>query len=102
MLSSDYEGISNSLLEAMGMGMPVVSTDCPCGGSRMCIQDGVNGLLVPVGQPDALCMAMERMAGEEDQAAKMGKEASKVRERFSLQSILKQWLDLLDEVQEGR
>lgn len=101
-LSSDYEGISNSLLEAMGMGMPVVSTDCPCGGSRMCIQDGVNGLLVPVGQPDALCMAMERMAGEEDQAAKMGKEASKVRERFSLQSILKQWLDLLDEVQEGR
>lgn len=101
-LSSDYEGISNSLLEAMGMGMPVISTDCPCGGSRMCIQDGVNGLLVPVGQPDALCKAMERIAGEEDQAAQMGKEASKVRERFSLQSILGQWLDLLDEVQEGR
>ena len=101
-LSSDYEGISNSLLEAMGMGMPVISTDCPCGGSRMCIQDGVNGLLVPVGDSDALCAAMERMAEPEGTAAQMGKEAAKVRERFSLQSILNKWLDLLNEVQEGR
>lgn len=101
-LSSDYEGISNSLLEAMGMGMPVISTDCPCGGSRMCIQDGVNGLLVPVGDPNALCDAMERIAGSEELAAQMGQEAAKVRERFSLRSILKEWLDLLKEVQEGR
>lgn len=101
-LSSDYEGISNSLLEAMGMGMPVISTDCPCGGSRMCIQDGVNGLLVPVGNSDALCAAMEEMAGSEELAAQMGKEAAMVRERFSLQSILKEWLGLLDEIQEGR
>lgn len=101
-LSSDYEGISNSLLEAMGLGMPVISTDCPCGGSRMCIQDGINGLLVPIKNSDALCSAMEKMAGEEELAAQMGKEAAKVRERFSLQSILKEWLDVLQEVQEGR
>ena len=97
-LSSDYEGISNSLLEAMGMGMPVISTDCPCGGSRMCIQNGVNGFLVPVGQVDALRDAMEKMAGSEELAAQMGREASKVRERFSLQSIVKEWLDLLNEL----
>lgn len=101
-LSSNYEGISNSLLEAMGLGMPVISTDCPCGGSRMCISDGVNGLLVPVGDVAALCGAMEKLAGSQELAAQMGKEASKVRERFSLQSILKEWLDLLQEVQEGR
>lgn len=97
-LSSDYEGISNSLLEAMGMGMPVVSTDCPCGGSRMCIQDGVNGFLVPVGQVDALRDAMEKLAGSKELAAQMGRAASKVRERFSLQGIVKEWLDLLNEL----
>ncbi|MDO4304781.1 MAG: glycosyltransferase [Bacillota bacterium] len=97
-LSSDYEGISNSLLEAMGMGMPVVSTDCPCGGSRMCIQDGVNGFLVPVGQVDALRDAMEKLAGSEELAVRMGREASKVRERFSLQSVVKEWLELLNEI----
>ncbi len=101
-LSSDYEGISNSLLEAMGMGMPVISTDCPCGGSRMCILNEVNGLLVPVGNSDTLCNAMEQMAESEEKAAKMGKEAAKVRERFSLQSILKEWFDLFSEVQKGK
>lgn len=94
-LSSDYEGISNSLLEAMGMGMPVISTDCPSGGSKMCIQDGVNGILVPVAQSDALAAAMERIAGSEEFAAQIGKAATEVRERFSMKSIVEQWLELL-------
>lgn len=101
-LSSNYEGISNSLLEAMGMGMPVVSTDCPCGGSRMCIEDGKNGLLVPVGNADALSAAMKKIAGAEEFAASMGKAAAEVRDRFSLQSIEKKWLDLLNELQNER
>ena len=39
-LSSDYEGVSNALLECLAMGLPCISTDCPCGGSRMLIKDG--------------------------------------------------------------
>lgn len=97
-LSSDYEGISNSLLEAMGIGLPVISTDCPCGGSRMCIQDGVNGLLTPVGEAGALRAAMEKIAGSEALAANLGKAAVEVRSKFSLQSIAGQWLDLLQEL----
>ena len=45
-LSSDYEGISNSMLEAIALGVPVVATDCPIGGSKAYIEDGVNGFLV--------------------------------------------------------
>ncbi|RHV51685.1 glycosyltransferase family 4 protein [Lachnospiraceae bacterium OM04-12BH] len=97
-LSSDYEGISNSLLEAMAMGMPVISTDCPSGGSKMCIQNGVNGILVPVAQSGALAAAMEKIASSEDFAIQIGKEATKVRDRFSMQNIVEQWIELLTEL----
>ena len=56
--SSDYEGISNSMLEAMAIGLPVVCTDCLGGGAREMINDGENGLLVPVGDSNALTAAM--------------------------------------------
>jgi len=41
---------------------------------------------------------MEKLAGSEELAVRMGREASKVRERFSLQSVVKEWLDLLNEI----
>ena len=57
-LSSDWEGLSNVLLEAMAVGCPVVSTDAPYG-PREVLQDGRLGRLVPVGDAAAFARALE-------------------------------------------
>ena len=70
-LSSDYEGVSNSMAEAMAMGIPVISTDCPPGGCRAYIENGRNGLLVPVGDAHALADAMKKVAEDRELAEKL-------------------------------
>lgn len=91
-LSSDYEGISNSMLEAMALGLPVIATDCPIGGSRMYIRDGVNGLLVPVGDEEALARAMGRLADEPAFGESLGREAVKLRGELTTAKIADKFL----------
>lgn len=93
--SSDYEGISNAMLEAMAIGMPVVCTDCPIGGARATITDGENGLLVPVGDVDSLYKAMKRLIEEDGLSEKLSFEAEKIRHELSLESIAGKWMELL-------
>lgn len=59
-LSSDYEGIPNVILESFAAGTPVVSTDCSPGGARVLIDDGRNGYIVPI--RDALQLARQTTA----------------------------------------
>lgn len=92
-LSSDYEGISNSMLEALALGIPVIATDCPIGGSRMYVEDGVNGLLVSVGNKEALQAAMCKIAGDEKFAAALGREGYRLGERNKVGQIADKFLE---------
>ncbi|TVX79111.1 glycosyltransferase family 4 protein [Peribacillus simplex] len=97
-LSSDYEGMPNVVIEAMAMGMPVVSTDCPSGGSAELIQNGKNGILVPVGDRDSLALAMSKIAGSDDFANKLGKNAQEVKKLLNSDVVSKDWKNYLDTI----
>lgn len=92
-LSSNYEGISNSMIEALAMGVPVISTDCPVGGSAAYIQNEVSGILIPVGDKDALVQAMKRVAGDPKWAEELGRNAVKIKEVYSLSKIAHRFLE---------
>lgn len=95
-LSSTAEGYPMVLLEAMGCGLPLVSTDCPSGGPRDIITDGVDGFLVPNRDVDALAAALLRMVELDDPARRrMGRAALAKAEDRSPQAIAGQWDELL-------
>lgn len=100
-LSSDYEGMPNALMEAMALGLPCVSTDCGGGGARFLIEDGVNGLLVPVQNEVAMAEAMKVILSDPKTAAELGKNARKVQDTLAPEKIYGQWEAFIREICEG-
>lgn len=97
-LSSDYEGMPNALLEAMALGLPCISTDCPCGGPRSVIENGVNGVLIPVGDVEALTEAITEILGADEKASRMGQNAVKIREILDAEVIHHRWMEYLKSI----
>ncbi len=92
--SSDYEGMSNAMLEAMAIGMPVVCTDCPIGGAAAIIKNGENGMLVPVGDAEGLAEAIKKVIADKELSAKLSENAVKINDELSLSNIAKKWMEL--------
>jgi glycosyltransferase involved in cell wall biosynthesis len=96
-LPSHREGLPKVLLEAAAAGRPVIASDVP--GCREIVHDGVNGLLVPVKDPDALADAIEKLVGDKNLREKMGANGRTMAEtEFSTEIINSQTLDLYDQV----
>ena len=96
--SSDHEGISNAMLESMAIGLPVVCTDCPCGGARMIIKNEQNGMLVPVNDKDALRKAMEKVISDNTLRKNISKEASKLKDELNQEKIVGKWKELIESI----
>lgn len=92
-LSSDYEGISNSMLEAIAIGVPTITTDCPIYGARCYIQNEVSGILTPVGDRKALVEAMVKVAEDDEFAEKLSVNGSAIRNQYSVTGIAKRFLN---------
>ena len=101
-LSSDYEGLPNALMEALTLALPVVSTDCSGGGARTLIENGRDGVLVPCDDTDALADAIRACLGDPAAAKAMGQQAKQKAAAFSSEAVVAQWEAYLTEIVEGK
>ena len=92
--SSDWEGISNSLAEAMACGIPVIATDCPMGGSAMLIENGVNGLLIQPGDKAELVYTMEKLAENTNVYSAISESGKHIIDRLAVEKIAAEWENL--------
>ncbi len=106
-LPSKQEGLPNALMEAMSLGLACISTDCPCGGPKMLIEDGRNGLLVPIrdaqsasgeGQPvpeektvDGMTRALRRVLSDTALREQLSREAFEAAKAFRPDVVNAEW-----------
>ena len=96
-LSSRYEGMPNALMEAMACGLPCIAADCDFGPGEL-IENGVNGLLVPVEDATALATAMAKLADDSRLAKKISSNALNIRKTHSGEAIARQYHSYIERI----
>jgi GalNAc-alpha-(1->4)-GalNAc-alpha-(1->3)-diNAcBac-PP-undecaprenol alpha-1,4-N-acetyl-D-galactosaminyltransferase len=95
-MSSRFEGFPMALCEAMAIGTPVLSTDC-LSGPREIITNGVNGVLVPPHDVDALATGIIETISNPELIAQIAHNAPQIIDRFGLDRVMEMWADLIKE-----
>lgn len=100
-LPSKQEGMPNALIEAMVLGLAVISTDCPCGGPRDLIMSGENGILIPVDDTKALTEELKHLMEDEQLREKLAQNAVKLIDKVRPEFINAQWEEYLKKITTG-
>jgi len=100
-LSSNTEGMPNALMEALALGIPSISTDCPCGGPRMLMEGKENGILVPVGDSVKMAEAMKTILESEELWHKYSKKAYEITGFLHPEMVNKKWEEYLNTIING-
>ncbi len=87
---SRFEGFPNVVLESMGLGAAVISSNCASGPAEL-IEDGVNGRLVAVDDVESLAQVMAQLMSSPEERARLGRAATAVRERFRQDAVMERW-----------
>jgi len=99
-LSSNFEGMPNALIEAMAMGLPCITTDYSDGRGNI-VEDGRNGLIVPRMDVGRLADAITSLIENPEYAIKLGQEAARIREDLDSNVVCKQWLNAVESTEGG-
>ena len=94
-LTSNTEGMPNALIEAMVSGLPVIATDCPCGGPKDLIDHERNGLLTPVNDVEKMKENLQFMLNDSQNAFQMGQNARKTTDIYREEIVYREWMDYL-------
>lgn len=97
-MTSDYEGLPNALIEAMAVGLPCVSTDCSPGGAAELIESGKNGIIVPCGDVNAIADGICEILLNAQKAQKMGNNAQKIVRVLNDERIYMMWADYIESI----
>ena len=90
-LSSNYEGMPNALMEAMALGMPCIATDCPVGGPETLIKNNENGILIPVNDSNSLTKALNELIKNNELCKKISGNAKSIQKELNEEIIMKRW-----------
>ena len=101
-LTSNTEGSPNALIESMMLGLPCISTDCPCGGPAELIEDNVNGLLIPVGDVSKMQVCLQKLLNNLQERNRLGIAAAKTRDIYSPKIVMKEWENLFTNLENKR